>query len=105
GLIVGYEYNRQENVLANDRDIFNGGDFSNRGGINWRRMTARAGAAANLFGGTAAGNGVVVGRVPGGAGTGLVAGDVIPVTGGAGNTYNAWDMVDILPEMERHSAF
>ncbi len=105
GLIVGYEYNRQDNVLANDRDIYNGGDLSNRGGINWRSRTARAGAAANLFTGTAAGNGVVSGRVPGGAGTGLTAADVIPVTDGTGNTYNAWDMVDVLPEMERHSAF
>lgn len=105
GLIVGYEYNRQENVLANDRDIYNGGDFSDRGGINWRRMTARAGSAANLFNGTAAGNGVVARRVPGGAGTGLTAGSLIAVTDGVGNTYNAWDMVDILPEMERHSAF
>ncbi|MGJ4728913.1 TonB-dependent receptor plug domain-containing protein [Luteimonas sp. SDU101] len=105
GLIVGYEYNRQENVLANDRDIYNGGDFSDRGGINWQRRTARAGAAANLFTGTASGNGVVSGRVPGGAGTGLGAGDVIRVTDGVGNTYDPWDMVDILPEMERHSAF
>ncbi|MFT3762999.1 MAG: TonB-dependent receptor [Pseudoxanthomonas sp.] len=105
GLIVGYEYNRQENVLANDREIYNGGDFSNRGGVNWRRMTARAGAAANLFTGTAAGNGVVSSRVPGGAGTGLTAADLVAVTDGVGNTYNPWDMVDILPEMERHSAF
>lgn len=105
GMILGYEYNHQENVLANDRDIYNGGDFSNRGGINWRRASARAGAAANLFGGTAAGNGAVTGRVPGGAGTGLTAGSVIPVTDGVGNTHDAWDMVDILPEMERHSAF
>lgn len=105
GLILGYEYNRQENVLANDRDIYNGGDFSNRGGVNWRQRTARAGAAANLFTGTAAANGNVTGRVPGGAGTGLTAADVIPVTDGAGNTYNAWDRVDILPEMKRHSAF
>lgn len=105
GLIAGYEFNGQENVLANDRDIYNGGDFSDRGGVNWRRMTARAGSAANLFTGTAAGNGVVSRRVPGGAGTGLTAADLIAVTDGAGNTYNAWDQVDILPEMDRHSAF
>ena len=105
GLIVGYEFNRQENVLANDRDIYNGGDFSNRGGVNWRQRTARAGSAANLFSGTAAANGNVVYRVPGGAGTGLTAADLIAVGDGAGNTYNAWDMVDILPEMDRHSVF
>lgn len=105
GLIVGYEYNRQENVLANDREIYNGGDFSDRGGVNWRRAAARAGAAANLFQGTAAGNGVVIRRVPGGSGTGLTAGSLITVTDGVGNTYDAWDQVDIIPEMERHSAF
>ena len=105
GLIVGYEYNRQENVLANDREIYNGGDFSNRGGVNWRRMTARAGAAANQFNGTAAGNGVVARRAPGGAGTGLTAANLIAVTDGVGNTYNPWDKVDVLPKMTRHSAF
>ena len=105
GLILGYEYNRQANVLATDRDIYNGGDFSDRGGINWRRISGRAGAAANLFSGTAAANGTVIGRVPGGAGTGLGADDVIAVSDGVGNTHNAWDMVDILPEMKRHSAF
>lgn len=105
GVIVGYEFNRQENVLANDRDIYNGGDFSDRGGVNWRRMTGRAGPAANLFEGTAAGNGNVVYSVPGGAGTGLTAADLVPVTDGVGNTHDAWDMVDIIPRMDRHSAF
>lgn len=105
GLIVGYEFNRQENVLANDRDIFNGGDFSNRGGVNWRKANARAGSAANLFSGTAAANGNVVYRVPGGAGTGLTAADLVRVADGVGNTYDAWDQVDILPEMDRQSVF
>lgn len=105
GFIVGYEYNRQENILANDRDIYNGGDFSDRGGVNWRRANARAGAAANLFSATASGGGNVIYTVPGGTGTGLVAGDLIPVTGGVGNTYDAWDQVDMLPKMERHSVF
>lgn len=105
GLIVGYEYNDQDNVLANDRDIYNGGDFSNRGGVNWRRANARAGAAANLFAGTAAANGRVVYSAPGGAGTELTVADLVPVSDGVGNTYNAWDGVDILPAMKRHSAF
>ena len=105
GLVVGYEFNRQENVLANDRDIYNGGDFSNRGGVNWRKANARAGRAANLFSGTAAANGNVVYTVPGGAGTGLTAGSLSPVTDGVGNTYNAWDQVDIVPQMDRHSLF
>ncbi|MCD9031047.1 TonB-dependent receptor [Luteimonas sp. Y-2-2-4F] len=105
GLIVGYEFNRQQNVLATDREIYNGGDFSDRGGVNWRRASARAGSAANLFQGTAAPNGNVVYRVPGGTGTGLTAADLVAVTDGVGNTYNAWEQVDIVPEMERHSAF
>ena len=105
GMILGYEFNRQDNVLASDRDIYNGGDFSDRGGVNWRRFTARAGAAANLFGGTAAGNGSVAWRVPGGTGTGLTPDDLIAVDDGVGNTYDAWDKVDILPRMDRHSVF
>lgn len=105
GLILGYEYTRKGDVRANDREIFNGGDFSPRGGINWRQRTARAGAAANLFEGTATGNGQAIWRVPGGVGTGLTQADLIAVGDGAGNTYNAWDGVDLLPEMEHHSAF
>ena len=105
GLILGYEYNRQDNILATDRDLYNGNDFSDRGGINWRRVTGRAGSAANLFSGTAAANGNVAFRVPGGNGLGLTAADLIAVGDGVGNTYNAWEMVDVMPEMERHSAF
>jgi len=105
GMIVGYEFNRQNRVLATDRAIYNGHDFTNRGGINWRARTGRAGAAANLFQGNAAANGNVIWRVPGGAGTGLTADDLIAVTDSTGNTYNAWEMVDIVPEMERHSGF
>ncbi len=106
GLIVGYEYNQQHNLLANDHHIYrNGTDFSDRGGVNWRRFGARSAAAANLFAGGATGSGTVAWRVPGGPGTGLTAGSLIRVTDGVGNTHDAWDMVDILPEMERHSAF
>jgi len=106
GMIVGYEYNGQDNLLANDHNIYrHGTDFSHRGGVNWRRFGARAGSAANQFNGAASGSGTVNRRVPGGAGTGLVAADLIPVTDGVGNTHDAWDMVDILPEMERHSVF
>ncbi len=105
GLFFGYEYNRQQNLLADDRDIYNGADHSDRGGINWQRATARAGRAANLFGATAAPNGNVVWRVPGGSGTGLTADDLIAVSDGVGNTHNPWAMVDLLPEMERHSGF
>jgi len=105
GLITGYEFNRQNRVLATGRDIYNGHDFSNRGGINWRQRTGRAGRAANLFQGNAAGNGNVIWRVPEGAGTGLTANDLIAVDNGIGNTYNAWEMVDIVPDMDRHSGF
>lgn len=105
GLIVGYEFNRQDNVLATDRDIYNGGDFSNRGGVDWRSATARAGSAANLFSGTAVANGSVAYSVPGGSGTGLTAADLVAVGDGVGNTYNPWEQVDVLPEMRRHSLF
>ena len=106
GMILGYEYNRQKNVLANDREVYrDGADLSSQGGVNWRRFGARAGAAANLFAGTATGSGNVVYSVPGGAGTGLTVGSLVPVSNGVGNTHDAWNMVDILPEMERHSAF
>ena len=107
GLIVGAEYNHQDNLLANDHNIYrHGTDFSHRGGVNWRRAGARAGAAANQFNApTANGWGTPARRVPDGAGAGLTAANLIPVTDGVGNTHDAWNMVDILPEMERQSAF
>lgn len=106
GLIVGYEYGRQDNLPANDLHAYrNGSDFSDRGGVNWRRFGAHAGAAANLFAGNATGSGNVVARVPGGSGVGLTAADLITVADGVGNTHDAWDRVDILPETDRHSAF
>ncbi len=105
GVLLGYEFNHQSRVMSSRRDIYNDNDFSDRGGINWQRATGRAGAAANLFSAGAAGNGNVIWSVPGGAGVGLVRADLIPVTDGVGNTYNAWENVDILPQMERHSVF
>ncbi|RYY29388.1 MAG: hypothetical protein EOP62_00680 [Sphingomonadales bacterium] len=103
-LVVGYEYNRRANVLASDRN-FNGSDFSSRGGVNWPRYINRAGSSANIFTGTAAFNGAVAYTVPAGAGTGLTVGQLTPATGGMGNTFDPWAATDILPEMERHSAF
>ncbi|MFC3712982.1 TonB-dependent receptor domain-containing protein [Sphingoaurantiacus capsulatus] len=103
-LVVGYEYNRRENVLASERD-FNGGDFSDRGGVNWPRYTSRAGRAANIFAGNAAFNGAVGFTVPQGPGTGLTVAQLTPAVGGFGNSFDPWENVDILPEMERHSVF
>lgn len=105
GVLLGYEFNRQDRVRATSRDIYNGNDFSDRGGINWRRATGRAGTAANLFAAGAAGNGNVLYSVPGGNGVGLTQADLIPVADGVGNTYNAWDNIDILPQMKRNSVF
>lgn len=105
GLLLGYEFNRQERVNSSDRDIYNGGDFSNRGGVNWQRANNRASAAANLFSGGAAGNGNVIYTVPGGSGTGLTQSSLIPVTDGVGATYNSWDNIDVLPQMQRNSLF
>jgi outer membrane receptor protein involved in Fe transport len=105
GVLLGYEFNDQQRVRSSDRDVYNGGDFSDRGGVNWRRASARAGTAANLFAGGAAGNGNVLYSVPGGAGTGLTVGNLIPATGGVGNTYDPWGNLDILPAMQRHSVF
>lgn len=105
GLLLGYEFNRQERVEASEREIYNGADFSDRGGLNWRRAANRASPAANLFSGGAAGNGNVVYTVPGGAGTGLTAASLTRVTDGVGATYDAWDNIDILPRMQRNSVF
>lgn len=105
GVLLGYEFNDQQRVRSSDRDVYNGGDFSDRGGVNWRRASARAGTAANLFSSGAAGNGTVAYSVPGGAGTGLTVGSLVPASGGVGNTYNPWGNLDILPEMQRHSVF
>lgn len=105
GVLLGYEFNDQQRVRSSGRDVYNGGDFSDRGGVNWRRASARAGTAANLFSGGAAGNGNVVYSVPRGAGTGLTVADLVPASGGVGNTYDPWGNLDILPAMQRHSVF
>ncbi len=99
GMIVGYEYDRQDALAATDLGIYrSGSDFSDRGGVNWRRAGARAGAAANQFNApTANGWGTPARRISGGS--------LVAVTDGVGNTHDAWDKVDILPEMQRHSAF
>jgi iron complex outermembrane recepter protein len=102
---LGYEYQHRDRVRSNQRSIYNRGNFSDRGGINWPIYTARAGNAANIFSGTAAATGNVVYTVPGGAGTGLTAASLTPVTNGVGNTYDPWENIDILPETKRHSLF
>ncbi|WP_165424376.1 TonB-dependent receptor plug domain-containing protein [Pseudoxanthomonas winnipegensis] len=102
---IGAEFNRQGSVSASDRDIYNDGDLSDRGGVDWPHYTSRAGSAANLFSGTASASGNVVYSVPGGSGVGLTSSDLVAVGDGAGNTSNPWDQVDILPEMKRTSVF
>ncbi|WP_374596395.1 TonB-dependent receptor domain-containing protein [Sphingosinicella sp.] len=102
-LVLGYEYNKRENVRASQRGMT--GDFSDRGGVNWPAYTGRAGTAANIFSGNAAFNGNVAYTVPQGPGTGLTVGSLTPATGGFGNSFDPWNGVDILPEMARHSLF
>lgn len=104
-LFAAYEYQARERVRADQRGIYNGGDFSDRGGINWPLYSGRAGNAANIFSGTASATGAVVASVPGGAGTGLATGDLVPVSNGIGNTYNPWENIDILPKTSRHSLY
>jgi iron complex outermembrane recepter protein len=101
---LGYEYNRRNRVGADERD-FNGGNFSDRGGVNWPIYTNRAGRSANIFAANPAFNGAVAFTVPGGAGTGLTVAQLTPAVGGFGNSFDPWEDVDILPESERHSAF
>ncbi len=103
GILVGYEFNRRDNVLASDRGVQ--ANLSDRGGVNWPLYTNRAGAAANIFSGNAAFNGTVGYTVPQGAGTGLTVAGLNRVTDGVGNSFDPWNTVDILPEMKRHSAF
>lgn len=103
-LVAGYEYSDRGRVRAEDRD-FNGGDLSDRGGINWPIYTSRAGTAANIFAGGAAFNGAVAWSVPQGPGTGLTVANLIPAANGMGNSFDPWAGWDILPAMERHSVF
>ncbi|QSR19321.1 TonB-dependent siderophore receptor [Novosphingobium sp. KA1] len=104
-MFAAYEFQTRERVRADQRSIYNGGDFSDRGGINWPKYTARAGTAANIFSGTASATGNVIASVPGGDGTGLTSGDLVSVSDGVGNTYNPWDNIDILPKTRRHSFY
>ena len=104
-VFLGYEYDHRERVRSSDRSIYNGGDFSPYGGVDWPRYTARAGAAANIFAGTPSGTGSVAYTVPEGSGVGLTVDDLIPSADGVGNTYNPWEKIDILPKLTRHSVF
>jgi len=104
-LFATYEYNKREAVSASDRDLYNGGDLSYAGGVNWRKFAARASTTANIFSGAATTAGTVAYTVPEGSGTGLTVASLIPATGGMGATYDAWANVDILPAVERHSLF
>ena len=103
-VVIGYEYNRRKAVKAADRN-FNGGNFSDRVGVNWPIYTNRAGRAANIFSGGAAFNGNVAFTVPNGAGAGLTVAQLTPAVGGFGNSFDPWEEIDILPETERHSVF
>ncbi|MBL8643912.1 MAG: TonB-dependent receptor [Rhodospirillaceae bacterium] len=104
-IVLGYEYNKRSRVQADDRD-FNGGNFSDRGGVNWPRYTNRAGTAANIFSGGAAFNGNVAFTVPAGSsGVGLTVAQLQPAAGGFGNNFDPWNDYDILPNMERQSLF
>lgn len=103
GFIVGYEYNKRDNVLGSQRSL--NGDLSQRGGVNWPLYTGRAGSAANIFAASPSFNGAVAYTVPNDPGTGLTIAQLTPVTNGIGNTFDPWDAVDILPKMERHSVF
>ncbi|MFT4053021.1 MAG: TonB-dependent receptor [Novosphingobium sp.] len=104
-MFAAYEFQARQRVRADQRSIYNGGDFSDRGGINWPQYTARAGTAANIFSGTASATGTVIASVPGGNGEGLTTSSLVPVTDGAGNTYNPWENIDILPKTKRHSFY
>jgi outer membrane receptor protein involved in Fe transport len=104
-MFAAYEFQARQRVRADQRSIYNGGDFSDRGGINWPQYTARAGTAANIFSGTASATGTVIASVPGGNGEGLTTSSLLPVTDGVGNTYNPWENIDILPKTRRHSFY
>ncbi|MBB6066245.1 TonB-dependent receptor domain-containing protein [Pseudoxanthomonas broegbernensis] len=105
GLFLGVEHHQQNRVRSSDRKIFNGGDFTDRGGSNWQRANNRVSPTANIFAGGAAGNGTVRWTVPGGNGVGLTTNDLVPVADGVGNTFDPWSNLDILPESRRHSLF
>lgn len=104
-VFMGVELAQKENVAAADRAMFNGGDFSPYGGVNWRHWLGRVGFLANLYAGRPGGSGHVLYTVPPGAGTDLTPSDLIPAPGGIGNTHPLWSNTDILPEKERQSAF
>lgn len=108
-LLLGGEYHTRDRVTANDRDPYkNGSDFSDRGGINWQRISAQYSPQANIFLG-GAGGGVdspVGASVPVGANTALVNADLIPSINGNGALLtNVYDGLDVLPEVERTSIF
>jgi iron complex outermembrane recepter protein len=102
--IAGWEFNSRDRVSAGKRN-FNGGNFTDRGGVNWPAYTSRAGRSANIFTAGAAFNGNVAFTVPAGAGTGLTVSQLLPAAGGFGNSFDPWQDADILPKSERNSLF
>lgn len=104
-IFMGVEVREQERIAASDRDVFNGGDFRPYGGVNWPRWSGRVGRLANIFVGAPNQGGTVARMVPAGDGTGLTLGDLIPAPDGVGYTHPLWQNVDIMPKMNRQSAF
>ncbi|MFC3053533.1 TonB-dependent receptor plug domain-containing protein [Kordiimonas pumila] len=105
--VIGAEYYTRGNVAATDRDRYaSGSDFSAVGGVNWPDYTLHIGEAANIFqGGVGSIASPVGATVPQGTNASLTNADLIPATGGIGNTYNVYDRRDLLPDVERKSIF
>ena len=105
--VIGVEYMHRENVLATQRDRYeNGSDFSSFGGVNWAEFNFRVSETANIYAaGQGSSAGTVLYTVPAGENGVLTNADLTAVADGIGNTGNVYDMVDILPEVERFSIF
>lgn len=108
-VLLGIEYYSRDRVAATDRAPYeNGSDFSDRGGINWQRISAHYSPQANLFLGGQGGavDSPVGASVPIGSNTNLTNADLIPSTDGNGaQLINVYDGLDVLPKSERISVW
>lgn len=105
--VIGGEYRKRDAVAATERDRYSqGSDYSRFGGINWPEYALHLAPTANIFiGAGGATNSAVGASVPVGTNASLDNADLIVHTDGSGNTYNIFEGLDLLPEVERYSVF
>ena len=95
-VLFTYEFYETEALASTDRAFTASSDLTDFGGTDWRRP---GGTPANIFAG-----GQVFAIPDGQDGTSLTPADFVG-TEGLQNLFNEREVIDLLPDLDRHSAF